>query len=135
MKEDLNKLVELAKNDETLMKKLQEAAKNYDGEQTEEAFFNSVVAPIAKEAGLSLSLDDLKLSAGELNLDEMAQVGGGGGYGASTGGCVVIGGGLGAGGGYDQTHGGVSGQLCIIIGVGWGQTRCMGEGESETIHI
>ena len=62
MKEDFNKFIELVKEDVSLQKELEEAA------------FNSIIAPIAKEKGFSFTLDDIKAAAQELSIDEMSQV-------------------------------------------------------------
>jgi len=128
MKEDLKNFIELIKNDESIKIKLEEAGKNYEGEQTEEAAFNSIVVPIAKEAGYDISFDDMKQSIQEIDLDEMGQVSGGakeepaGGLGAIL--CV----GLGIGGGIAAGPGGGGG--CLIIGGGWNVTRCAIKGTS-----
>jgi len=111
MKEDFKKFMELVQTDSSLKKRLEEAGKNYTGEQNDEAIFRSVVTPIAEEAGFDLSLDDVKESVQELNPDEMCQVAGGG---EGSGGwvCLVIGAGLGR---HETTD-----DSCIVIGTGLG---------------
>jgi len=91
MKEDFKKFIELVQADESLQKKLEEGVKSYTGEESEEAAFNAIVVPIAKEAGFDISLDDMKESMVELNPEEMQQVAGGetGGLGALA--CYGIG--------------------------------------------
>ena len=43
----------------------------------EEAAFNAIVVPVAKEVGYDISMDDRKALTLELNSDEMQQVAGG----------------------------------------------------------
>jgi len=127
MKDDFMKFMERVKTDENLQKKLEEAGKNYTGEQTEEAVFNSVVVPIAKKAGFSIDLDDTRQPVQELNLDEMEQVDGGFELGAGVGlyQCHGLGGGLGFGFGDGKAGG------CIIIGGGNTTQVCAAVGDAE----
>lgn len=129
MKEDLNKFLELVKTDEVLQKKLIEAGKNYTGEQTKEAVFNTVVVPAAKEAGYDITLDDMTQFVQELDHDEMALVSGG--YGAGIGGqiCFILG--VGGGGNLSQNKdGSMSGGLCAGFGLGSGISGCLVYGGS-----
>jgi len=129
MKEDLVKFLELVKTDEALQKKLEEAAKNYTGEQTNEAVFNTVIVPVAKEAGYDITLDDMTQFVHELNPDEMGQVAGG--YGAGIGGqiCFILG--IGGGGNLSQDKdGSMSGGLCAGFGLGSGISGCLVYGGS-----
>lgn len=109
MEKDCKKFLEIIKKDEALQKKLEEAAKNYKGEQTEEAVFEQVIAPIAREADVSFTLDDLKQSVQELDSDEMEQVAGGWGQ----GGCGILGAGVGGAASKEEGFG-----LCFLIGAG-----------------
>ncbi len=58
---------------------MKEALNKYDGEKSDEAVFNAVLAPIAKEYGIEATFDDYKnySSSRELSEDELAQVSGG----------------------------------------------------------
>lgn len=116
MKEDFKKFIEFAKTDETIQKKLKEAGQNYTGEQTEEAVFSAIIEPIAREAGFDLSIDDIKQTVQELNLDEMDQVAGGEGSGGWV--CLVVGVGFGR---HENTD-----DSCLVIGTGLG--ACMSSG-------
>lgn len=117
---DFQQFLKQLQTDEALQKKLEEAGKNYSGEQNEENVFNSVILPIAKEAGYDITLEDLKKGATELDPDEMAQVEGGGGFGAAA--CLVFGIGI----GMPISDG--AGALCLILGGGKGASACAGEG-------
>lgn len=111
MKQDFEKFIEYVKTNEPVQKKLEEAGKNYTGEQTEEAVFGSIIAPIAKEAGFDIAFDDAKQSVKGLNLDEMGQVDGGG-EGSGAWGCIGVGVGIGR---HENTD-----DSCIVIGTGAG---------------
>jgi len=111
MKEDFLKFMELVKTDESVRNKLEEAVKNYSGDQTEEAAFQAVVAPIAKEAGYDFTIEDIKASVKELDPDEMQQVAGGWGLGGF---CGIIGGGLGGAASKKEGLG-----ICIVVGAGF----------------
>lgn len=127
MKKDFEKLMELVKTDEGFQKKLEQTCVAYDGEKTEEAVFNNVLIPLAKEAGLSISFDDLKQCVQELNTDEMSQVAGGeGGPGLGIVGCSSLGfgiGGVGKGNPDPDAPGCFGG--CIVVGYGQGVSGCI----------
>lgn len=135
MKEDLQKFLDLVKTDEALQKKLEEAVSGYDGEQTEEAVFEAIIIPAAKEAGFSFTMDEYKQSVQELDLNEMAQVSGGGGYGACFAGCAIIGVGLGGAGGKDDNMKSYGGTACAAVGLGWGATSCALTGEVKGLEL
>lgn len=120
MKQDFTQFMELVKSDEALQKKLQEAGSSYAGEQTEAAAFEQVIAPIAREAGYDFTLEDLKQSVQELNVDEMSQVAGGWGFGAGA--CKDAGLGISI---ADSENGGA---FCLVIGSGDGAVACAGKG-------
>ncbi|MCR4907465.1 MAG: Nif11-like leader peptide family natural product precursor [Lachnospiraceae bacterium] len=82
-KENVMKFDEKVMKDEELQKKLEAAAKAYEGDRTDEkAVFEAVIIPIAREAGLEFSFeeaDEVRKMAenGELELSEMQEVAGG----------------------------------------------------------
>lgn len=142
MADDFMKFLELVRQDETIRKKLEEAGKNYTGDQTEEKVFESIIAPIARDAGMTFTLDDMKQSVRELSPDEMEQVGGGAGKKTSIGRRNDNGpapNGSGFGGGFCQVIGvgalgaitDQGGVVCLIVGGGWGgENICFEEGYS-----
>lgn len=128
MKDDFQRFVECIKTDEALQKKLEEEAKNYDGEMTEEAVFEEILVPVAKGAGFSFTMDDAQRSLQELSLEEMDQVVGGGGLGAGVCAfsCKKIGTGIGVG------LGDGAGAFCLIVGFGGGEITCLTAGYSRS---
>lgn len=86
---------DLLKSDDTLQSKFRSATESYEGSPKDEhALFDTVIAPLAQEAGLPFTLEELKeyaASGRELNDEELAAVAGGGSY------CYIIGGGEGDG--------------------------------------
>ena len=133
MTEGIKKFVELLNTDEAFKAKLNAAAQSYKGESTPEAVYNDVLSPLAKEYGISVSLEEFnefissQSNDESLSFDELGQVAGGKARGAVVNGCAVIGFGLGGGGG-DGAGGG-----CVGIGAGWGHSGCVGEGKGATI--
>ena len=132
MKTDIQKFADLFRTDETFRNKLKEAMDAYTGERTEEAVFNNVLDPVAKEYGISATFDDYKdyieqLGNQEMNKDELTQVAGGkisgGGIGAFD--CTVIGLGAGAGGGSGSFG------FCVILGAGEGMAACFTVGAAD----
>lgn len=121
MSAELQKFWDMLNADESLQQKMADAVRNYSGEQTDRAVFEGVVVPLAKEQGITISVDDYISAVQELSQDEMAQVGGGAAPAVGGGffGCYGLGGGVGSGGGYG------SGGLCLIVGYGIGSTVCM----------
>ena len=130
---NVEKLIELVKTDEAFQQKIADAAKAYDGEKTEEAAFNAILAPLAEEYGLPVTYAEDKAAAAqkaaELSPDELEQTAGGFnlfGYditGFGNGGlskCTVIGGGVGIVIGSD------GGGICLIGGIGYtkDQVQC-----------
>ena len=75
----IKKFVELMNTDEAFQAKLKEALAKYDGEKTEEAVFQNVLAPLASEYGITATIEEYKdyISDGELSTDELEQVAGG----------------------------------------------------------
>jgi len=132
MNEGFKKFEELMKTDTAFQEKLKAAMENYTGEQTEQAVFESVLVPLAKEYGISASFEEFKEyvvnisnEGRELSIDEINQVAGGGkGGGLGKTWCYVIGGGAGGGAGSE------SGGACVFIGAGWGHVNCMATGDS-----
>ena len=129
---DIQKFADLIRTDETFRNKLKAAADAYTGEQTEEAIFNNVLTPVAKEYGISATFDEYKgyierLSDQELSKDELAQVAGGkisgGGIGVFD--CKVLGLGAGAGGGSGAFG------FCVILGAGEGMAACLTVGSAD----
>ena len=90
--ENARKFMELLNRDEGLQEKLTTAKKAYTGDKTDErAAFETIVAPVAKEAGYEFSyeeLESLTKSSGddELSEDELAFAAGGMWYE-----CVIFG--------------------------------------------
>ena len=86
MNADIRKFEELMKTDPETQAKLQEAAERYQGEISDEkALFENVLLPVANEAGLSATYEELQeymgsvkgQSEGELSEEELSQVAGG----------------------------------------------------------
>ena len=134
MTEGIKKFAELMNTDEAFKAKLSAAMQSYKGEMTPEAVYNNVLSPIAKEYGISVSLEEFndyissQANGDEaLSFDELEQVAGGkhGGFGNTA--CAAIG--VGAGG----TGGDGAGSVCALIGVGWGVSTCVGEGKGKTV--
>jgi len=134
MNEGLKKFEELMKTDTAFQEKLKAAMESYTGEQTEEAIFESVLTPLAKEYGIFASFEEFKEYVSnisnedrELCEDEVNQVAGGGkggGFGITA--CAIIG--IGAGGGAGSESGGA----CAVIGAGYGRTECNLIGDSDS---
>ena len=104
---------------------METAAKNYTGDKTQEAVLRDLIIPVAKEAGFSLTMEDVKLyesgMAKSIDLDEMDQIAGGGS--SRGGGGVGIGGTFGCdklGWGLGANMGAGSAGICIIAGYGDG---------------
>ena len=128
--EGIRKFEELLRTDETFRKKLQEAEEAYTGEQTEEAIFDQVLVPLAEEYGITGTFEEYKeyisrLSDPTMSEDELAQIAGGTskGGGVDVGMCFGMGIGCGVGGGPG------AGNVCALIGVGYGSVNCTGTGE------
>ena len=70
-------------SDEELYARVMEESKAYTGEKTDEAVWDSIMAPIAKETGYDITLEDYKAyvneikASEELSEDEMQAVAGG----------------------------------------------------------
>lgn len=133
MNQDLEKFKELIMTDESFQNKLKDSAEAYNGEQTEEAVFNNVLAPVIEEYGITVTLEDIKEYAASMAdsdiEDELSQVSGGksSGYGIFGGSCIVAG--VGLGGSFGK-EGGI---VCAVVGVGWGNSNCLGKGVSNKI--
>ena len=133
MNEGLEKFKELLLTDEAFQEKLKTAVENYDGEKTEEAIFHGVIEPVAAEYGITATFDEYKeymnsLNDEELSKDELTQIAGGKleGIGLGYQSCRVVGLGVQIGG----SEGG--GGVCTLLGYGWGDTVCCGEGYEGT---
>jgi len=130
MNEGLKKFEELMRNDTAFQEKLKAAVENYTGEQTEQAVFEGVLVPLAKEYGITASFKEFQAYVNgisnedrELSEDEVNQVAGGknGGFGSSV--CVGVGVGFGGGSGSEGAGG------CVGVGGGMGHYECFGEGD------
>ena len=86
---NVQKFEELLRSDEALQAKMRELAAAYDGDEGDErAFFEAVMAPLAKEAGLPFTFEEgtqFVLSGRVLDDAELDAVAGGSG-------CWLIGG-------------------------------------------
>ena len=136
MTEGIKKFAELMNTDEAFQAKLSAAAQSYKGEMTPEAVYNNVLSPLAKEYGISISLEEFnELVSSEdkdkaLNIDELQQAAGGKETVGSGGfACTAIG--VGAGGG--GTPGGEAGGACAFVGFGWGSGACHRQGNIKPI--
>lgn len=130
MNAGIRKFRELLLTDEAFQQKLKAATEAYTGEQTEEAVFNDVLAPLAAEYGITATYEefhDYILGDQEMDQEELTQVAGG--KSGGLGGQFCFGLGLGAGGGGGDGTGGA----CAIIGGGWGIYKCAGSGETTEI--
>ena len=126
----ISKFEELLRTDKDFQEKLRDAVLAYTGEQTEEAIFDQVLVPLAAEYGITGTFEEFRnyissLSERELSTDEMAQISGGTnkGGGIDVGMCFGMGFGVGVGGGQG------AGNVCALIGVGYGSVNCTGTGE------
>ena len=129
MNEGIKKFEELLRTDESFQTKLKAAVESYAGENTEEAVFNGVLLPVAKEYGISVSYEELHdyisnlAHTGEImDKDELTQIVGGKGGGLGGGYCKYVGVGAGGAGGDGGGFG------CVVIGFGT-TYGCIGEGE------
>ena len=134
MTEGIKKFAELMNTDEAFKAKLSAAMQSYKGEMTPEAVYNDVLSPLAKEYGISVSLEEFNdyISSQtnkdeSLSFDELEQVAGGkhGGFGNTA--CAAI------GVGADGTGGDGAGGVCALIGAGWGFSSCAGDGKGAEI--
>ncbi len=85
MTENMNKLLQLLDQNPEAKEKALAALKSLSAEASEEAMLNSVFAPLAREAGIPLTLEDVKgmaeLVAGEdavLSAKDLEGINGGG---------------------------------------------------------
>ena len=133
MTEGIKKFAELMNTDEVFRNKLIAAEESYKGEMTPEAVYNNVLSPLAREYGISISLEEFNelVSSQDkdqsLNIDELQQAAGGKGENKPTNGggafaCAGIG--VGSGGGSGEGFGGG----CGLIGFGVGLQTCVYEG-------
>ncbi|MBQ9002635.1 MAG: Nif11-like leader peptide family natural product precursor [Eggerthellaceae bacterium] len=133
MVEDVKKFMDLMGSDEALQQKFRAAAEGYAGDRTQESAFRDLIAPIAEEAGLHFTLEELQEYAAQqggalrdLSADELDQVAAGSGFGVSA--CY----GPGIGLGYTN-NGEDGGGCCIGIGFGDGVEACGGKGVGKGI--
>ena len=128
MNGDIKKFEELMTTDEAFQVKLKAALENYSGEQTEKAVFEEVLAPLAKEYGLSATyeefaayLKDLAENQLKMGDDELGQIAGGSkekDYAIGASACCGIG-------------AGVLGPSAFCVGIGFGGKgagACVGPG-------
>ncbi len=139
MSKDAREFVRLFNTDAELQERVAAAAENYEGEQTDQAVFEAVVDPIAKEAGFELTWEEfeqfgqeLLASKQELDEDELDQIAAGekrddeegvGGAGFTS--CVKVGVGFGS-----TLHEDGNRTICLVIGGGKtsGIGICLGSG-------
>ena len=82
-KENVMKFEERLMKDDEFQKRLEEAVKAYNGDQTDEkAVFDAVIVPLATEEGLTFTFEEFSevrkaVSDGELDPKEMKAVAGG----------------------------------------------------------
>lgn len=110
--ENILKFEQLLQSDEALQAKLAKAADAYAGDKTDErAFFDAVVAPIAEEAGLPHTFDEVVALKDSHELDdaELDAVAGGEGF------CFILGGSNRVEKGCDDRVG----YACAYVGVGF----------------
>jgi len=126
MNEGLRKFDELLKTDAAFQEKLKAAVESYTGEKTEEAVFEAVLVPLAKEYGITASFEEYKEYVSgisnddrELSEDEINQVAGGS-KGAGLGFSLCYGWGLGIGS--------ADGSKCLGVGAGGETGICAGAG-------
>ena len=147
MNDNIQKFIDTIQSDEALQEKLTAAGKVYDGDQTAEAVFDKLIAPVAKDAGYNFNWDDFKEyinnETKKLDLDEMEMVAGGDGpdmlaaggnnkdeNGGGVGATACAGVGIGVGTAVvevkdDLTHFGA----CVAVGIGYKTVMCMAEGK------
>ncbi len=82
MNENMSKLVDYLKENPEKQEQVMEALKNLPRDVTEETVLNDILAPVAKEAGTDLTLDDVKefvksSEATPLTEEQMEEVSGG----------------------------------------------------------
>ncbi len=124
-KENVMKFEEKVMQDESLQEKIEAAAKAYDGDKTDEkAVFDAVLAPIAKDAGLDFTYDEVMevrkaASEGELDVSEMKSIAGGS-IKDIWGACFAIGIGVGAAASDSDGKDGAGMSACFGIGIGAG---------------
>ena len=129
-KADMMKFREMMFTDADFQEKLKKASEAYTGDKSDEAVFDNVLIPLAKEYGLSATFEEFKeytkaftgSAEGELSDDELSQVAGGKGLGAAA--CASAGIGI----GYASKNG-ISGG-CFVFGYGTGFVACAGVGDS-----
>ncbi len=136
MSGNMEKLIQLLMTDEALQQKVKAAAENYTGEQTPEAVFGAVIAPLAEEQGLPVTFEEYralteKARTGELSEDELLQAAGGVDVTNINGGGLGLSGCLGIGLGLGLTAGAQGGALCVVLGAGIGDTVCLFAGSTE----
>ena len=136
MSGNMEKLIQLLMTDEVLQQKVKAAAESYTGEQTPEAVFEAVIAPLAEEQGLPVTFEEYralteKVRTGEASEDELLQAAGGADYSRINGGGVGMSSCTGMGFGIGLTAGAKGGALCIVLGGGFGDSFCLAAGMTE----
>lgn len=71
MSKDVREFAKLVGNDAELQNRIAAAAEQYEGEHTDQAVFQAILDPIAKEQGFDLSWEDLEQYAQELLSNEI----------------------------------------------------------------
>ena len=76
---NIQKLADLMNTDEAFQKKLKAAVDAYTGEKKEEAVFDAVLVPLAREYGIEASFEEFRnyMENLEISRDELSQVAGG----------------------------------------------------------
>lgn len=82
MNSNISKFIDYLKENPEKQKQVMEALKNLSRDASEETVLNDILAPVAKEAGVDLTMDDVKelaetSEATPLTEDQMDEVSGG----------------------------------------------------------
>ena len=83
MNNDVRTFIEMLRTDKTFQDKIVEAANSYNGEKTDDAIWEKVIAPVASETGYDVTFEDYKayvnevISSEEISIDELETVAGG----------------------------------------------------------
>ncbi len=109
--ENVAKFEELLRTDETIKAKMDELFSAWEGDKTnDEAAFEAVVAPVAAEAGLPFTYEELKEGADGADVDDdQLEAVAGGGF------CFILGGTNGR-----EVECSEGGRACAYIGVTMG---------------
>jgi len=110
--ENVERFEKLLREDEDLQAQVSAASKAYEGEITDEAAFEALIAPVAAGVGLPFTLEEARefVQRGrELSETELEAVAGGGV-------CYVIGGSTKPEANIEDNH--IDGGACAYVGIG-----------------